>query len=134
MNATVIPNRPGRSPAELRRLGRLDDFDAPPHGPAAGPTGRPPLRTAVVPRDDGEVAVQFASVPKQNTATDVGLSRKDIHAAGGDRSKIPNENFATASDIGLTHKDIQRRPRLGFHQSRRGREHGVFSSAGISVR
>ncbi len=32
--------------------------------------------------------------------------RGEVAKADGDKSKIPNENFATAADIGLTYKDI----------------------------
>ncbi len=37
---------------------------------------------------------------------DAAQDRGEVAAAGGDRSKIPDGNFATAAEIGLTHKDI----------------------------
>lgn len=52
----------------------------------------------------------LAMMPSQIAAQD----RGEIAKAGGDKSKIPNENFATAADIGLTHKVV--------HEARAARE------------
>lgn len=37
---------------------------------------------------------------------DAAQDRGEVAKAGGDKSKLPDQNFATAADIGLTHKDI----------------------------
>ena len=37
---------------------------------------------------------------------DAAQERGEIAKAGGDKSKLPDENFATVEDVGPTHKDI----------------------------
>ena len=37
---------------------------------------------------------------------DAAQDRGEVATAGGDKSKIPSQNFATVADIGLTHKDV----------------------------
>lgn len=49
--------------------------------------------------------------------------RGEVAKAVKDKSKIPNENFATSADIGLTHKDIHE-ARL-IRDARQGKHSGV---------
>lgn len=37
---------------------------------------------------------------------DAAQDRGEVATPGGDKSKLPEQNFATAADIGLSHKDI----------------------------
>lgn len=53
-------------------------------------------------------ALEIESLAKRRLADeyDDAQDRGEVAAAGGDKSKLPNENFATVADLGLTHKDI----------------------------
>lgn len=53
-------------------------------------------------------ALEIESMAKRRLADeyDAAQGRGEVATAGGDKSKIPNENFATVADIGLTHKEI----------------------------
>lgn len=53
-------------------------------------------------------ALDLEAMAKRRLADeyDSAQERGEIAKAGGDRSKIPEENFATAEEIGLSHKEI----------------------------
>jgi hypothetical protein len=72
--------------------------------PVAKPVPRPRSRKA---------ETVSASALRLADEYDAARERGEISKAGGDKSKLPDENFATVTDIGLTHKDIHeaRKPR-----------------------
>lgn len=53
-------------------------------------------------------ALEIESMAKRRLADeyDAAQERGELATAGGDKSKLPNENFATVADIGLTHKEV----------------------------
>jgi hypothetical protein len=53
-------------------------------------------------------ALEIESLAKRRLADeyDAAQDRGEVATAGGDKSKIPSQNFATVADIGLTHKDV----------------------------
>lgn len=53
-------------------------------------------------------ALEIEALAKRRLADeyDAAQERGEVARAGGDRTKIPEENFATAAEIGLTHKQI----------------------------
>ncbi len=57
-------------------------------------------------------ALAFESLAKRRLADeyDAAQKRGEVATAGGDKSKLPNESFATVADMGLTHKDVHEAP------------------------
>jgi hypothetical protein len=53
-------------------------------------------------------ALEIEAAAKRRLADeyDAAQERGEVAPAGGDKSKLPEQNFATVADIGLTHKDI----------------------------
>lgn len=53
-------------------------------------------------------ALEIEAMAKRRLADeyDAAQERGEIQGAGGDRTKLPDEKFATVADLGLTHKDI----------------------------
>jgi hypothetical protein len=53
-------------------------------------------------------ALELEAMAKRRLADeyDAAQDRGEVATAGGDKSKLPEQNFATVSDIGLTHKEI----------------------------